>query len=183
MERTSSNESIETKTFVIDPNYTIDGEKLREEEKELAEKEKQREEIREKRLRELEAQKDTIPEYNFHIQVTYNNYEDETIADLVYKQELLTIFGIQMDDDASTMFDILGDRINTLIPYIIQIPKLKDIAEKISNRLFSETIDLGCMLLYSYDTMYLTHQILQNHKKNHSIDEKIYTILEEKINF
>lgn len=180
---TIQNEDTETKTFILDPSYTIDKEKMREEEEEITKKEKVKEEQRKKRIEEIEAQKDRQPEYNFDVKITYNTYEDETVADLVYKQELLQVFNIGLEDEASTMFDILGKRIDTVIPRILQIPKLKDCAEKINQRLFSDTIDFGCMLLFSYDTMYLTHQILYLHNKQHSIDEKIYEILEEKINF
>ena len=60
-------------------------------------------------------------------------------------------------------------------------PKFKEILTKSAARLFSEDLEIGFTLLYSFDTFYLIHQLLCEHFNslvvNEDVLEKILNII------
>jgi hypothetical protein len=133
--------------------------------------------------------------YNTKVICTYNtdeifsemdkiNSEDETfIRDAIYRQELLNIFGIEEYNDKE-----MNDAIHNLYEKVKECKECKELKEcmvKLSSDFMSLDEELGLLLLYSYDYMYLTHicvsEFLETGKISHNnifnLKNQIFNIL------
>jgi len=102
--------------------------------------------------------------YNTKIICTYNspevfldtdnvtNEEKDFIRDTLYKTELLDILGIEEFDETKTNI-VMHDLYQKLEDCL----ELKECMTKLANKFLSEDLELGLMLLFSYDYMYLSH--------------------------
>jgi len=117
--------------------------------------------------------------YNTKVKCTYNtsevfletdeisNDEKEFIRDTLYRQELLDILGIQEynEDEINCGIHELYEKIKSCIP-------LKECMEKMSGRFMSEDLELGLMILFAYDYMYLSHICISEYLDTGKISEK-----------
>ena len=78
--------------------------------------------------------------------------EKDFIRDTLYKAELLSILGIE-DFDEIKINIIMHD----LYQKVENCQELKECITYLANRFMSEDLELGLMLLFSYDYMYLSH--------------------------
>lgn len=121
--------------------------------------------------------------YNTNYEITYDKHmnDDPDIADLYYRRDLLEIFGLDEDSD----FDLLSDRVNLVYKkmeeYIEITPSFKEILEKAAGKLLSEDIELGFMILHSYDTLYLMHQLNSEFLNTNQINNTLLESIKEKI--
>ena len=93
--------------------------------------------------------------------------EKEFIRNTIYRQELLYILGIEEYNEA---------KINTVMNEIYNKAKENDELKKCMNKLAGQFMkadeELGLMLLFSYDYMYLTHICISELFETGKIDEK-----------
>jgi hypothetical protein len=90
-----------------------------------------------------------------------NEEEREFIRDTIYRQELLNILNITEFNEIE-----INKAINELYEQLKSCKELKKCMAKIAGRFLSEDLELGLMIMFSYDYMYLTqiqtHKILRN---------------------
>lgn len=121
--------------------------------------------------------------YNIDIQTTYQNYfnTDQELSDILYQKEHLAVFNININDvsnnNMNDTFDIVNNRLDMLydkLKHVIHNNSIfKNIIMKCSNKIFSNDLSTGFMLLFSYDTMYLTHQLITEYFKYNKVNENI----------
>jgi hypothetical protein len=102
--------------------------------------------------------------YNTKVKCTYNTPEifletdkvndndKKFIRDVIYRQELLDIFGMDEYDDKK-----INKAIYELYEKIKDCTQLKDCMLQLSNNFMSLDEKIGLLLLFSYDFLYLTH--------------------------
>jgi len=78
--------------------------------------------------------------------------EKEFIRDAIYRQELLDILGIDEFNE-----DKMGKAFHELYLRIESFKELKECMQQMAARFLSEDVELGLMILFAYDYMYLTH--------------------------
>jgi len=117
--------------------------------------------------------------YNTKINCTYINFdlflendnisEDEkkNICDIIYRQELLNIF--EIDEYNETQ---LNKAIHELYDKIKDCNELKECMVKLAGHFMSEDLELGLMILFAYDYMYLSHICISEYLETGKISEK-----------
>jgi len=83
---------------------------------------------------------------------TINEEEREFIRDTIYRQELLNILNMDEFNDTE-----MNKAIHELYEKLKSCKELKECMAKIVGRFLSEDLELGLMIMFSYDYMYLTH--------------------------
>ena len=81
-----------------------------------------------------------------------NEDEKEFIRDVIYRQELLDILGIEEYSEKE-----LDKGIHELYEIIEDNEFLKECMTQVSNHFVNMDPEFGLMILYSYDYLYLTH--------------------------
>jgi hypothetical protein len=95
-----------------------------------------------------------------------NNSEKDFIRDSLYRQELLNILGIDEFNE-----DQMNNAIHELYERIKSCIKLKECMTKLAGHFMSEDLELGLMILYAYDYMYLTHTCVSEYLESGEISE------------
>ena len=93
--------------------------------------------------------------------------EKEFICDVIYRQELLNILG--MDDYNEKEMDIA---IHDLYEKIKDNKELKECMLKLAGHFMSIDEEFGLMIMFAYDYMYLTHICVSELLETGKIDEK-----------
>ena len=83
---------------------------------------------------------------------TINEEEKEFIRDTIYRQELLDILGMSEFNESE-----MNKAIHELYEKIKDSKELNECMAKCAGRILSEDLELGLMLMFAYDYMYLTH--------------------------
>lgn len=104
--------------------------------------------------------------------------EKDIIRHILYKEDLLNIFDIDIDDK----FDIFNDILSKLYDNIKNNDFLKECIRKASTKLFYQNEEFGLCVLYSYDFMYLTHNCVSEYLDKGTISEKNINLLKDCIN-
>ena len=114
--------------------------------------------------------------YNTKVTITYNSSEvflesdeitedeKEFIRDALYRQELLNIFEIEEYNEKKIDLSI-----HKLYKKIQGCNELKDCMTKLASYFMSEEDELGLMILFSYDYMYLTHICISEYLETNQI--------------
>ena len=117
--------------------------------------------------------------YNTKVICTYNtsevflptdnicDAEKDFIRECLYRQELLNVLGIEEfnKNEMNAAIHDLYERIESCIP-------LKECMTKLTGSLLSEDLELGLMLLYAYDYMYLSHICVSEYLETGQVSEK-----------
>jgi hypothetical protein len=116
--------------------------------------------------------------YNTKVNCTYNtsdvfletdkisNEEKEAIRDALYRQELLNILGMEEFNE-----DNMNQAINRLYERISCCQELKECILKLLSRFMSTDEELGLMILFAYDYMYLSHPCISEYLETGQISE------------
>ena len=116
--------------------------------------------------------------YNTKVNCTYNtsdvfletdkisNQEKEAIRDALYRQELLNILGMEEFNEES-----MNKAIHELHQQISCCQELKECILKLLARFMSTDEELGLMILFAYDYMYLTHACISEYLETGQISE------------
>ena len=78
---------------------------------------------------------------------------DEDTAELLYRAELLQIFGIKEFDDAT-----INNEISRMYPLVKSY--FKEFTIKLANQMLSEDEEVGFMMMFSYSTLFATHKCI-----------------------
>jgi hypothetical protein len=117
--------------------------------------------------------------YNTKINCTYNTSdvfletdkigenEKQAIQDALYRQELLNILGMNEFNE-----DEMNKAISDLYERISGCKELKECILKLSGRFMSTDEELGLMILFAYDYMYLSHPCISEYLETSQITEK-----------
>jgi hypothetical protein len=117
--------------------------------------------------------------YNTKVNCTYNtsdvfletdeisDEEKEAIRDALYRQELLNILGMEEFNEES-----MNNAIHELYEQISSCQELKECIMKLLGRFMSTDEELGLMILFAYDYMYLTHACISEYLETGQISEK-----------
>ena len=127
--------------------------------------------------------------YNTKVECTYHtseiflendNISDEDknfIRDVLYRQELLNILRIKKYNEQK-----MNTAMCDLYKKIKDCNELKECISKAANKLMIEdTAEVGLMILYSYDFMYLTHICVSEFLENGKITENNILKLKKKV--
>ena len=104
--------------------------------------------------------------YNTKVVCKYNNYifenlielehmtetDKEYFQDSLYRQEFLNIFGLYEYDETK-----IDEGLNELYEKIKECKELKECMFKLASQIMSLDEEIGLLLLFSYDYMYLSH--------------------------
>jgi hypothetical protein len=122
--------------------------------------------------------------YNTNYKCTYHKNNLETnfsqdeydyITDIMYKDDLINIFGLKENDE----FDCLNDILSETYENIKNNKDLKECMILAASKLFSEDEQIGLCILHSYDYLYLTHDCISEYIKTNSISqEKIKNLID-----
>lgn len=96
-----------------------------------------------------------------------NDYERAHVKHILYNEDFLNIFDIDRYDD-----EIINERISALYKKIEIQPDLKECMLKLAANFLSEDIEIGLMLLFSYDYMYMSHKCICEFINSGQISEK-----------
>jgi hypothetical protein len=93
--------------------------------------------------------------------------EKDFIRGCLYRQELLNVLGIEEfnKNEVNAAIHDLYEKIESYIP-------LKECMTKLTGSLLSEDLELGLMILYSYDYMYLSHICVSEYLETGSISNE-----------
>ncbi len=101
----------------------------------------------------------------------------EDSADLVYKSDILQVFNLSEYDDA-----IIEQEMITLFGILKTNEQMVECMKKMANRFLTEELEFGMMLLFSYDTFYVTHLCVCDVIEKGNIEEDNINLLTKLIN-
>ena len=88
------------------------------------------------------------------------------IKDVIYKEDLLNVFGLQEFDEHH-----ISNEISKLYDVVCDWEELYPILDKLASKLMSTDREIGFLILFSYDYFFITHQILSEYFNNNKIDK------------
>jgi hypothetical protein len=128
--------------------------------------------------------------YNTKIVCTYHTPEvfletdkitdDEKIfiRNVIYREEFLNILGMEEYDDKK-----VSQSIHELYEKIKDQSYLKECITKVGDTYFSEDKEIGLMILFSYDYMYITHICISEYLETGTISDHNIETLNTLIHF
>jgi hypothetical protein len=96
-----------------------------------------------------------------------SNEERMFIRETLYRAELLNILGIEEFNEEE-----MNRAIHDLYEKIKDCNQLKECMEKLAGRFMSEDLELGLMILFAYDYLYLSHICINEYLETGNITEK-----------
>ena len=115
--------------------------------------------------------------YNYEVSIPeISEHEKYIIQHKLYKQDILSIF--LLDEFNETELNI---NVNQLYARITPNEQLKSIALKAAALVMSMDEELGFLVLFSFDYLYVTHDCIKDFFKSGSITVKNMNRLEELI--
>ena len=117
---------------------------------------------------------------------TVTDDEKAFIRDVIYRQELLDIFGIEnienIDNHNKNGDDLkIDDAIKELYNRVKVCTNLTNCMVKVAGYYATTDEEIGLMLLFSYDYMYLTHKCISEYLETGEISEDAMKDLENAI--
>ena len=103
--------------------------------------------------------------------------ECDDSADLIYKSDILQAFNLTEYDD-----DKIEQEMTSLFDILKNNEKMVECMKKMAHRFVTEELEFGMMLLFSYDTFYLTHVCVCDIIEKGEVDEVNINILNKLIN-
>lgn len=114
--------------------------------------------------------------YNINFITKYNVICDSNESSNIYKKEILHVFNIDEYDDKKI------DKIQMeLFKDMVKTERLKNIMKILANSYFSEDLEFGFIILFSYDYFYITHKCISSFYKKGYIEEELLIELEDKV--
>ena len=115
--------------------------------------------------------------YNYDVSIPeITEHEKYMIQHKLYKQDILSIFGL--DEFNETELNI---NVHQLYEHITPNEQLKSIILKAAALVMSMDEELGFLVLFSFDYLYVTHDCIKDFFKSGSITVKNMNRLEELI--
>jgi len=140
-------------------------------------------------------------DYNYDYKVIYKNIQDEYESDTQYRRDILNVFNVNFNENINynkfdslqekekkgkqddindelnlyklDLFDIITER---AIHLFTKLPKdnneLNEICILSANRLFSNDLETGFIMLFSYETFDIIHKLLNEYNNTNNIGIK-----------
>jgi hypothetical protein len=118
--------------------------------------------------------KDYIPK---NLTTTEEVEECDDSADLIYKSDILQAFNLTEYDD-----DKIEQEMINLFDMLKNNEKMVECMKKLAHRFVTEELEFGMMLLFSYDTFYITHLCVCDIIEKGEPNEENINILNKLIN-
>jgi hypothetical protein len=118
--------------------------------------------------------KKKIQDVSFIQQVNNVDEENSDICDLIYQSDYLQIFGLVEYNDIAINAEIKKLYENDLVKTNV---KLKECMKKTASMFLSEDLELGFMVLFSYDYLFATHLCICDILENKEIQDKHLNLL------
>jgi len=119
--------------------------------------------------------KDFIPKSMITIAEEVEESEDS--ADLIYKSDILQVFNLTEYDD-----DKIEEEMKVLYEKLKNNEKMVECMKKLAHRFVTEELEFGMMLLFSYDTFFITHLCICDIIEKDEIDQDNLNLLVKLIN-
>jgi len=110
---------------------------------------------------------------DLNLNIQYTN-DDE------YQASLKKVFKIPIDDNID-MFDIMVKKIEFLKEKLININEIENLCNLTAKMMISDNLEIGLLLLHSYDYFDLFYELYCDYFKNEKINQLLYEKLLEKI--
>jgi hypothetical protein len=115
--------------------------------------------------------------YNYDVPIPeISEQEKYLIQHKLYKQDILSIFGLDEFDETE-----LNINVHKLYERITPNEKLTSLALKAAALVMSMDQELGFLVLFSFDYLYVTHDCMKDFLKSGSISDKNMSRLEQLI--
>jgi hypothetical protein len=102
--------------------------------------------------------------------------EKETIRTLLYQKDLLAIFNMNKFDD-----NVINKNIHELFLILQQNKDILLCMKELSKKSIFSNEEIGLMMLFSFDYMYLSHPCISEYIKTGAISEENLNVLKEAI--
>ena len=121
--------------------------------------------------------------YNINYQTKYNKHikENPDLADVHYKNDLVNIFNIDEDSHIDMIQENITKLYQKILPYIETNEKFKNILLFSASKMMSNDLEMGFMLLHSFDTLWLIHKANIEYINNGNISDSILESIKENI--
>lgn len=103
-----------------------------------------------------------------------NEEEKDFIRDVLYKEDLMNIFNLNEYED----FDLFTKKVSYLYQKLKSYEPLYPLMKKLAADLFTEDMESGFYILYSYHYMYITHACISEYLDKGFISEENIKLLE-----
>ena len=115
--------------------------------------------------------------YNKDTMVTnsYNLEEKTEIQNMIYREDILNIFGLQNFDE-----EIINREIEIIYGELQDVTEISIISSKLAASFLSEDKLLGFSILFSFDFLYLIHPFICIFKNTKVLDKQLINKLLEK---
>lgn len=110
---------------------------------------------------------------DLNLSIQYTN-DDE------YQASLKKVYKIPIDDNID-MFDIMVKKIEFLKEKLININEIENLCNLTAKMMISDNLEIGLLLLHSYDYFDLFYELYCDYFKNEKINQLLYEKLLEKI--
>ena len=114
---------------------------------------------------------------DLNLNIQYTN-DDE------YQASLKKVYKISIDDnidDNIDIFDIMVKKIEFLKEKLININEIENLCNLTAKMMISDNLEIGLLLLHSYDYFDLFYELYCDYFKNEKINQLLYEKLLEKI--
>ncbi len=128
-------------------------------------------------------------DYNVDYETNYNLFFDdsafegdeteedkETIRTLLYQKDLLGVFNVTLFDE-----DIINKKTRELFDILKDNEDLLFCMKELSKKCIFSNEDIGLMMFFSFDYMYLSHPCISEYIKTGSVSEANINILKKAI--
>jgi hypothetical protein len=106
-----------------------------------------------------------------------NDKEKDFILNCLYRNDLLYIFDIEDFENNFNQTEIIGELYNKIKNNTFIISCIK----KLNEEFITNNEEVGLMILYSYDYLYLTHPCVSEYLETGQISDTNMCLLKEKI--
>lgn len=103
-----------------------------------------------------------------------NDEEKDFIRDVLYKEDLMNIFDMEEDET----FDLFTNKFSELYQRVKTCEPLHNCMKKLASDLFTEDMETGFYILYSYHYMYTTHKCISEYLDKGLISDENIKLLE-----
>ena len=135
------------------------------------------------------ANENTLLDYNTNYETNYNLFFDdaafegdeteedkEMIRTLLYQKDLLAILNENVFDD-----DVINKKVRELFVFLKKNTDLLFCMKELSKKSMFSNEEIGLMMLFSFDYLYLSHPCISEYIKTGSVSEANLSILKKTI--
>jgi len=124
-------------------------------------------------------------EYNAGMKSNYINITDDYDSDDLYRKELLMLFNYTNDElENIDIFKLMSSKVESLYKHLENteyINEINNMCKLSCARLMSDDNIMGLIMLFTYDTFYLVHQLFSELFTKNTFNRSIYNNIVSKL--